>query len=54
MQQKHIRIPDELLAEIDRERRKEADFPGFSEMVRRLLNEAITYRETIAIASRPR
>ena len=47
IQQKHIRFPDELADAVDKERRKESDMPSFSEMVRRLVNQALVDRAIV-------
>jgi len=44
MQQKHIRIPDDLAKALDKERSYENDFPSESELIRRLLWVAINFR----------
>lgn len=53
MQNKHIRLSEDLVARIEQERRKDG-LRTEVDMIRRLLDEALTYRETLSVASSPR
>jgi hypothetical protein len=43
----HVRLPDWLLLAIERSRRNEPDIPTRPEMIRRLLQQAVTARADV-------